>query len=417
MKIREVIQGGENPGMQIVWEGNWLSPNGHATVCRNMTAALTALGVDVKLRTTERVSIHRHAAYLRNRYLSMLQRPYKPSQERVRIIHRAPPDFRREDDLLTIGAAYAEATAVPTAWVSTINREVDVLMVASQHSLQAFQASGVTRPIWVVRHGVNRTHALAFKSHPIRWSKLTTIPDFRFLSVFEWVPRKGYDILLQAFWEEFNEQEDVCLVLKTRSFTGMEDTSIFHQIRALKREYGHTHSAPVYVCTEPLTEMCLMDLYHAASVFVLATRGEGIGLPLLEAAAIGLPVIATGWGGQTEFLPARLAHLVQFTLEPVPVHHDNPRAESLVGWWAHPDVMDLRRHLRQVYAHPTRAYRQAARLRREILDHWTWNISAYQLLRHIWAYLGQTLNLDGKIVPTLSFTSPHAPTWKGGERL
>jgi glycosyltransferase involved in cell wall biosynthesis len=45
-------------------------------------------------------------------------------------------------------------------------------------------------------------------------------------------------------------------------------------------------------------------LYHHPSIkcFVSATRGEGYGLPIIDAAASGLPVIATNWSGHLEFL-------------------------------------------------------------------------------------------------------------------
>ena len=52
-------------------------------------------------------------------------------------------------------------------------------------------------------------------------------------------------------------------------------------------------------------------LYRAADCFVLPTRGEGFGRPLLEAMAAGVPVIATRWGGHTDFLDDQHAYLVE----------------------------------------------------------------------------------------------------------
>jgi glycosyltransferase involved in cell wall biosynthesis len=51
-----------------------------------------------------------------------------------------------------------------------------------------------------------------------------------------------------------------------------------------------------------MTEAQLADLYRACDVFVLPTRAEGWGLPLIEAVAAGLPIITTMHSGHTEFL-------------------------------------------------------------------------------------------------------------------
>ena len=46
----------------------------------------------------------------------------------------------------------------------------------------------------------------------------------------------------------------------------------------------------------------LPSLYAAADAFVLPSRGEGWGRPVMEAMAMGLPTIATNWSGTTAFL-------------------------------------------------------------------------------------------------------------------
>lgn len=49
----------------------------------------------------------------------------------------------------------------------------------------------------------------------------------------------------------------------------------------------------------------LLALYHASDVFVLPTRAEAFGIAAVEAAAAGLPVIATAVGGLTDIVVDR----------------------------------------------------------------------------------------------------------------
>lgn len=45
----------------------------------------------------------------------------------------------------------------------------------------------------------------------------------------------------------------------------------------------------------------MATLYRSADCFVISTRGEGWGMPILEAMACGLPAIATNWSSQVDF--------------------------------------------------------------------------------------------------------------------
>ena len=136
-------------------------------------------------------------------------------------------------------------------------------------------------------------------------------PPFRFLAVFKWERRKGWDALLEAYYSEFGAEEEVELVLKTRAFHSSDDfdglISDFVQRRQLPTKPWRR--AAVRVLDEDLTLGQLRDLYRAADCFVLPSRGEGWGRPHVEAMAMGLCALrATRARAPNSPLPAPRPH-------------------------------------------------------------------------------------------------------------
>ena len=71
----------------------------------------------------------------------------------------------------------------------------------------AFEAGFRTSPVLTQRCNHRR------ELRDIPWlSASTTV----YLSVFKWEKRKGWDVLLQAFFAEFGEDDDVLLLLRSK---------------------------------------------------------------------------------------------------------------------------------------------------------------------------------------------------------
>ncbi|QSO47140.1 glycosyltransferase family 4 protein [Alicyclobacillus mengziensis] len=413
--------------MQIVWEGNWVSPNGHATVARNIVRGLVRLGADVKLKTTEAYSTLQYASFLDADLLALASKADAPPEEMIRIIHRVPTDFQRGPERLTVGVIYTEATDMPREWVQRINSEVDTLVLPSEQAARSAHGAGVIRPIWVVPQGVD---VETFRPMAKGEVDVFDFPGFRFLSVFEWVPRKGYDALLRAYWREFSKRDEVCLVIKTRYFgprtAATEIGNLYQRYFAVgstkrngnkrgnalvhgrgqqrRRSVGNRwqtssfglrfapgNKAPIYLYDGLLSDSDLARLYRHCSAFVLPTRGEGIGLPLMEAAATGLPIVVTGWGGQMDYLRQEDVYIVSYKLQPVPKKMQ-VKWQSLQGYWAEPSILSLRRKMRGVYASRGEIRPMALRQRLHVTSHWNWDVCVRDLLGYLEAAVGQKLS-------------------------
>ncbi|MGO9921519.1 MAG: glycosyltransferase, partial [Isosphaeraceae bacterium] len=118
--------------------------------------------------------------------------------------------------------------------------------------------------------------------------------------------RKGIDLLLTAFSRAFRPADGVGLVVKemgSKSFYRGQTAEA--DVTAL-RERGF----PVEYIERDLSDAEMARLYAACDCLVHPFRGEGFGLPVVEAMACGLPVIVTGAGPALDYATDETAYLI-----------------------------------------------------------------------------------------------------------
>ena len=91
----------------------------------------------------------------------------------------------------------------------------------------------------------------------------------------------------------------------------------------------------IVLIAESLPRNELLSLYGSCDVFLSLHRSEGFGRGIAEALQLGLDVIATNYGGNTDFCTGPLAHLVNCRIVPI-LNGSYPFASG--QHWAEPDL-------------------------------------------------------------------------------
>lgn len=186
----------------------------------------------------------------------------------------------------------------------------DEIVVPSRWCRDIFLESGVKKPIEVVPLGVDLD---IYKPdvEPIAFSK--NLKPFIFLSVFGWSLRKGYDVMLRAYLEEFTSDDPVTFLISARYFGSTDESKkqvIRNDIAKVSSMVSNPKKPQVVLFGDVLSDKMMPQLFSAADCYVLISRGEGFGLPYIEAGACKLPVIASRYSGQTDFLDDENSWLV-----------------------------------------------------------------------------------------------------------
>jgi glycosyltransferase involved in cell wall biosynthesis len=156
--------------------------------------------------------------------------------------------------------------------------------------------------------------------------------------------RADFDRMLLAFklfLEDCPEaREDAKLYLHTwPKFPGASD------VPSLCREYGLEPYVKVtrdYYMLCGLSNVDMSILYNGFDVFMNLARGEGFGAPILEAAACGVPSVATDFTAMTELVQGH-----GWLVKPVCTLRN-----GLNGSWAVPDEHQAAEALKEAYLHP-----------------------------------------------------------------
>jgi glycosyltransferase involved in cell wall biosynthesis len=239
--------------------------------------------------------------------------------------------------------AAAPAGGVPAAWTRHYENASRV-WVPGARAFDALLAAGVARERLAVVPAVVDTDELSPEVAP---AGMPEARGFRFLAVLDWKLRKSWDVLLRAYVEEFEEDEDVTLVIKAWSSLGYDNAAIGDMVQTLLRDLGRDpRTVPdIALETAPTPRAGLPGLYRAADCLVAPSRAQGWGRPVLEAMAAGLPVIGTPCGACADLLTPDLAFPIDHATVPVPAAATREEP-ACVGRWLEPDVASLRRLMR-----------------------------------------------------------------------
>jgi glycosyltransferase involved in cell wall biosynthesis len=291
-----------------------------------------------------------------------------------------PGNYKYITSKYKYGMLVYETTAAPKKWADKANEVLDILFLPNEFNKEIFINAGV-RPelIRVVPHGFNpevfnrgagsvkrvassaprhTLHAEQSGPSATRHTLHATQNRFTFLAVAMPQRRKGIDVLLSAFEKAFEGKKDVELVIKFPYAPGKSKYDLSGQDLGIGNgesgivdktigAFNFKSKIPnVRFIIGEYSEQQMADLYRSADCFVLPSRAEGFGLVYLEALACGIPVIATGWGGQIEFLNAGNSLLVDYKPAPAgSIQYDNENAAGLMAEPSMDDLVDKLRHM------------------------------------------------------------------------
>jgi glycosyltransferase involved in cell wall biosynthesis len=186
------------------------------------------------------------------------------------------------------------------------------------------------------------------------------------------------DLLARAFGEVHRKYPHARLLLKGIDTLYNSKAMLFGKLEALLASEKQRIVQNTRYIGAPFSFRGMARLYQAADVFVSPYRAEGFNLPVLEAAACGLPVICTRGGPTDDFVTDAFARKINsrktmFISEGRACYRLDPDVEHLTALMmsAIEDIAWRKRALASGPAH--------------VRGNYTWDILADRLIHRLWA--------------------------------
>lgn len=253
-----------------------------------------------------------------------------------------------------------EGSAVPGEWVGYIrDAGIERIIVPCEWNAAAFRAAVPEIPVHVVPGGTDP------REFPLLSRNGSRPEAYTFLALGDRGARKGWLEVWQAFYQAFADTPDVKLVVKARPH--MNDT--------LERIAKAANLDPRIECRiEDAGEM--HRVYQSVDCVVMPSRGEGWGMPMREAAVMGIPVITTAAGGLDDAHRWAVQVVGKTTAAPISLPFD----VNISGEWYLPDVDELATRMRWCYENPGAANVKAQDGALWLRENQTWDHAAAALV-------------------------------------
>jgi len=269
-----------------------------------------------------------------------------------------------------VGSWAWELPQVPDEWRYGIPF-VHEIWVPSSFVASAISPITGKRPVRVMFHPVALSHSDSATNGSSKQSVFTVLTIFNAASS---VVRKNPVATIKAFRAAFGHDPDTRLIIKVANLSSFKDMS-----RMI--DEATNGCSNIAILSKTVNDMELQRLYLDADVFISLHRAEGFGLTIAEAMLHGLPVIATDWSGNVDFLNDDTGLPVPFRL--IPAEDPQGTYDCPDMMWADADIDAAAKALRRLRDNPLLREvigRQAARHAREVLSGQTYASHARQFL-------------------------------------
>lgn len=298
------------------------NPSGYGSAARAFITALWVAGINLTLETVSQM--------VENTDYGLEGKLCKSLEDRnilykIKITHLTPDciPMYQEKGIYQIAHLAWETDKLPREWIQPLNQCDEIWSMSPQMS-EMIKRSGVStlcsnfpQPIWT-----NQADEL------IPPFVLPYPKDFTFYSIFQWIDRKNPKALLRAYWQAFEGNDNVSLLLKTYriNYAESEFNLIKRDIEMWKKQLGLKHYPKVFLIRKLMTQDQIAKLHRLGDCYVNASSGEGWSRTMQEAMLFGKPVISGDNGGITDVL-------IKSQYFPVPSTSVNATEVSYIPWY------------------------------------------------------------------------------------
>jgi glycosyltransferase involved in cell wall biosynthesis len=319
--------------------GDMFTPHGYGNHMRGLANALNKL-TKVRVSTQLQPGWEKIAT---DREVDMLKR--KPEEDEINLIITHPLYWKFNLGKRNWAYLVWEGDKIPDYFFDEMaNPEIEKIIVPSNHTRTAIRNTITDKANWesilskviIVPHGVD-LNLFYPKDKP---SKVTFFCNKGWRNNED---RGGMQYAIKAYIEEFTDLDDVEMILKINPVYGIPDINkLISELTTKKNALPR-----LKIDTTLYKQEDLVKIYNDANVFLSPSRAEAFGIPMLEALACGLAVVASNFGGQTDFVNEENGWLIEGKME------ENLWDIEYEGIsWLTPSVTQLRKVMREIYNNP-----------------------------------------------------------------